>query len=384
MIKRLSINNIKFLSEMFPVVIIIGPRQCGKTTLVKNFIRGKYYDLERPSDFQVFSGDAEYALSKTKKPLILDEVQHLPETFNVLRSIIDENRKLNGQFYLLGSVNPFILKNVSESLAGRCALVELTPFVFNEIKRKVSMDSFWLKGGYPEALLENNLKKWALWEENYIRTFIERDIVRHGINMSPAQIRTFLAMLANSHGNILNSSELGMSMGITYHTVNKYLDILESYFLIRRLQPYYASIKKRLIKSPKFYYRDSGILHSLLGINNENDLLENPKRGGSWEGFAIDQIISAENLKEPGARFYYFRTYSGIEVDLIVERGHKRTGIEIKLSASVSLKDYSNLNTLIEDKVIKQGILIYKGNREFTVKDKIKVIPLDIFLSKYD
>lgn len=382
MIKRNSVKFIKTLAEMFPAVIIIGPRQSGKTTLVKNFIKGEYYDLEKPSDIQVFLPNAEYGLSKAKKPLIIDEVQHLPEIFNVLRSLIDENRKKNGQFYLLGSVNPFLLKDVSESLAGRVGVAELTPFLYDEIKQKVSFDDLWLKGAYPDAVLEKDVKKWALWEENYIRTFIERDIVRHGINMSSTQMRTMLMMLANIHGNLINASELGKSMGLSYHTVNKYLDILESYFLIRRLQPFHVNIKKRLVKASKFYFRDSGILHSLLRISNSKDLLENHRRGSSWEGFIIEQVINREKLFNPSSNFYFFRTHAGLEVDLIIEKGAKKTGIEVKLANSITHKDYQNIDTLIKDGLIDNGIILYKGERFFNVTDKIQIIPAEKYLSE--
>ena len=380
MINRICIKKLKSLKEVFPAILIIGPRQAGKTTLTRHFIQGEYYDLEKPSDLQVFLADIELALKSIPKPLIIDEAQQLPLLFNVLRSIIDENRKENGQYYILGSVNPLLVKNISESLAGRVGILELTPFLYVEIKALKNFDELWLKGGFPDSLLTSNNENSSLWLENYISTFIERDMIRHGINFSPNQIRIFLGMLANIHGNILNSSEIGKSMGISYHTVNKYLDILESYFLIRRLQPYFVNIKKRLVKSPKFYFRDSGILHSILGLNSKRNLLESPKRGNSWEGFIIEQIINYEQLNNK-PNFYYYRSHAGLEVDLIIERSAtKRIGIEIKLAASLSRRDYSNLHSLIEDGIIEEGFVLYKGNRAFSLSTNIQAIPADMYI----
>ena len=380
MIKRISLNKIRAAAKQFPAVLLIGPRQCGKTTLVKNFVEGKYFDLERPSDMQIFSLNPEFALDGLPRPLILDEAQNLPEMFNVLRSIIDDDRKNYGQFYLLGSVNPLLISEISESLAGRVAIIELTPFLFDEVKKYKSIDECWLRGGYPDALFFENEDLWQMWMENYVRTFIERDMARHGINLNPFQIRRFLLMLANIHGCILNSSELGKALGISYHTVNKYLDILENYFLIRRLQPYFVNIKKRLLKASKFYFRDSGLCHFLLNIKSKDDLIVSPKCGNSWEGFVIDQIISYAKLKDSNVQCYYFRTHAGLEVDLILDYGDVKKGIEIKLSTSVSKKDFANLNALIKEKIIDEGLVIYKGEHSFPVTDKINAMSLEQYL----
>ncbi len=381
MISRCCKENITKLSGLFPAILIIGPRQAGKTTLCRHFIKGEYYDLERPSDIQVFEGDIEFALENTPRPVVIDEAQQLPELFNVLRSLIDEDRKKNGRYYLLGSVNPFLLKNISESLAGRVGIVELTPFFYKEVKNKKKLDELWLKGGYPDSLLTRTNEDSFLWRENYISTFIERDMIRHGVDMSPRQIRIFLGMLSNIHGNILNLSEIGKSMGISYHTVNKYLDILESYFLIRRLHPYHANIRKRLVKSPKFYFRDSGILHSLLQLKDHRRLLESPKRGNSWEGFLIEQIINHCRTVTPHVNFYYFRTHAGLEADFIIESNNTKIGIEIKLSASLKPEDYRNMRSLKQQKIIDQGIVLYKGKRTFPIEDKIQAMPAEKYLS---
>ena len=381
MIPRCCEKNIKKLSGLFPAIFIIGPRQSGKTTLCRQYIKGEYYDLERPSDIQVFEGDIELALENTPKPVVIDEAQQLPELFNVLRSLIDENRKKNGQYYLLGSVNPLLLKSISESLAGRVGIVELTPFFYKEVRNKRKLDELWRKGGYPDSLLTRTNEDSFLWRENYISTFIERDMIRHGVDISPRQIRIFLGMLSNIHGNILNSSEIGKSMGISYHTVNKYLDILEGYSLVRRLYPYHANIKKRLVKSPKFYFRDSGILHSLLQLKDHRNLMESPKRGNSWEGFLIEEIINHQRIVNPHLNFYYFRTHTGLEADLIIENSNSKTGIEIKLSASLKPDDYRNLITLKQQKIIDRGVVLYKGKRTFPIEDNIQAMPAEKYLN---
>jgi predicted AAA+ superfamily ATPase len=374
MIKRHAENMVKELSQQFPAVLILGPRQCGKTTLAKYFLEGEYFDLERPSDQQVFLDDIEFALTRLETPLIIDEAQTLPELFPVLRSMIDLDRQQSGRYYLLGSVNPVLIKHISESLAGRVGVIELTPFLFSEISDlKIDLSDFWLKGGFPDALKEKEAK-WQRWQENYIRTFIERDIPRYGVKTSPIQIRRMMGMLAHQHGGLFNASELGRSLGVSYHTVRSHLDLLEGHFLIRRLPPYFPNIKKRIVKSPKVYIRDSGVLHYLLGVSNERSLLESPKRGNSWEGFMIEQIISREMLQKTGSLFYFYRTHAGAEIDLIIDRGSERIGYEFKCSVSIGKKDYANLQAGIDDGIIHKGFIVYMGERSFPVADQISVV----------
>jgi predicted AAA+ superfamily ATPase len=374
MIKRHAENMVKELSQQFPAVLILGPRQCGKATLAKYFLEGEYFDLERPSDQQVFLDDIEFALTRLETPLIFDEAQTLPELFPVLRSMIDLDRQQSGRYYLLGSVNPVLIKHISESLAGRVGVIELTPFLFSEISDlKIDLSDFWLKGGFPDALKEKEAK-WQRWQENYVRTFIERDIPRYGVKTSPIQIRRMMVMLAHQHGGLFNSSELGRSLGVSYHTVRSHLDLLEGHFLIRRLPPYFPNIKKRIVKSPKVYIRDSGVLHYLLGVSNERSLLESPKRGNSWEGFMIEQIIGREMLKKTGSLFYFYRTHAGAEIDLIIDRGSERIGYEFKCSVSIGKKDYANLQAGIDDGIIHKGFIVYMGERSFPVADQISVV----------
>jgi len=364
------------LAQQFPAVLILGPRQCGKTTLAKEFLAGEYFDLEKPSDRQVFAGDAELAFRHFTGPCILDEAQVLPELFPVLRALIDEQRERCGRFFLLGSVNPALVRAISESLAGRVGLVELTPFLFSEVADLAGRNvaSLWLRGGFPDAFLAADESSWALWQDNYLRTLVERDLVRQGVRLSAFEMQRFMGLLTHHHGGLLNASELGRAMGLSYHTVGAFLDILEGHFLIRRLPPYFANLGKRLVKSPKVYLRDSGLLHHLLGIPDERRLLESPQRGSSWEGFVIEQLIALETLAHVGSRFYFYRTHAGAEVDLIIDRGQTRIGYEVKCSASVGKGDWSNLRGAIDAGIIQSGFVVYLGERSFPVEERISVV----------
>ncbi len=375
MIKRRAQNMVQELSQQFPAVLILGPRQCGKTTLAKHFLKGEYFDLERPSDQQIFVDDIEFALRRFDTPLILDEAQTLPELFPALRSMIDLDRQQTGRYYLLGSVNPALVKHISESLAGRVGIVELTPFLFSEITGlKIDLTDFWLKGGFPDALKEKEGSKWQRWQENYIRTFVERDIPRYGVKISPIQIRRLMGMLAHQHGGLFNASDLGRSLGVSYHTIRSHLDLMEGHFLVRRLPPYFPNIRKRIVKSAKVYIRDSGVLHYLLGISSERSLLESPKRGSSWEGSMIEQIISREMLQRAGSLFYFYRTHAGAEIDLIIDRGSERIGYEFKCSVSTGKRDWANLQAAIDEALIHKGLVVYMGERNFPVTEQISVV----------
>jgi predicted AAA+ superfamily ATPase len=375
MIKRQAEIMVRELARQFPAVLILGPRQCGKTTLAKYFLEGEYFDLEKPSDQQIFLDDIEFALRRLQPPLIIDEAQTLPELFPVLRSMIDLDRQRTGSYYLLGSVNPALIKHISESLAGRVGIIELTPLLFSEISDlKIAFTDFWLKGGFPDALKEKENSKWQRWQDNYLRTFIERDVPRYGVKISPIQIRRLMVMLAHQHGGLLNASDLGRSLGVSYHTIGNYLDLMEGHFLIRRLPPYFPNIKKRIVKSPKIYIRDSGVLHNLLGVSSEKSLLGSPKRGSSWEGFMIEQIINREMLERPGSLFYCLRTHAGAEIDLIIDRGSERIGYEFKCSVSVVKRDWTNLQAGIEQGVTHRGFFVYLGERDFPVTEAIRVV----------
>ncbi len=378
MIPRVASDLIKKLSEQFPAVFIQGSRQCGKTTLALSFLEGDYFDLEKPSDRQVFAEDIEYALRQFENPIIFDETQELPELFPVLRALIDEDRKKTGRFFLLGSVNPVLVHQVSETLAGRIGIVELSPLLFPEVaKHGIPLNELWMKGGFPDALLAETMEKWEYWQENYRRTYIERDLIRHGIKASPVQMGQLLGLIAGRNGGLLNLSELGRLFGASYHTIGSYLDLLEGHFILRRLQPYHPSIEKRFVKSPKLYIRDSGLLHGFLGISGQRELLSSPQKGGSFEGMMIEQIIGMEQVASVGSRFYFYRSHAGAEIDLIVDRGSERIGFEFKCAASAGRRDWAPLIGGIKDGMIHRGFLVNMGDRSFRPAEGIQVIPAE-------
>ncbi len=383
MIFRKSEPILKRLAAQFPAVLVLGARQCGKATLARHLIEGRYFDLDKPSDVQVFTGDIEYALRQLKGPLILDEAQTVPALFPALRALIDEAPRSHGRFLLLGSVNPQLVRNISEALAGRVGISELTPFLLSEVagRRGAKIERLWLRGGFPDAYLARSAEAWRRWEEDYVRTFVERDVARHRLTLSSAEVWRLMTMLAHSQGGVLNYSSLGRALGYTYHTVQNLLDLLEGHFLIRRLAPYHADVGERLVKAPKAYIRDSGMLHHLLGIQNMDALMTSPHRGNSFEGFMIEQIVALENLRGPGSTFYFFRTHTGAGIDLLIDRGHSRIGFEFKATASTAQGDWTHLQSGIESKVIDQGVLVYRGSREFAVDDRIRVVPAVELLS---
>jgi uncharacterized protein len=377
MIPRSAEPRLKRLAAQFPAVIMLGPRQCGKMTLARHFVNGRYFDLEKPSDLQVFTGDIEYALRQLKGPLILDEAQTLPALFPVLRALIDESRRAHGRFFLLGSVSPELVRNISETLAGRVGMLELTPFVYAEVagRRGVKLETLWQRGGFPDAFLEREVQTWLAWHESYMRTFVERDIARHQLTLSAAEVGRLMRMLAHSHGGLLNYSSLGRSLGYSYHTVQNVVDLLEGYFLVRRLPPYHANVGKRLVKSPKLYVRDSGVLHYLLGIRDMDALVTSPARGNSFEGFMIEQIVTLENLHHAGSGFYFYRTHAGAEIDLLIDRGQSRIGFELKAAASTEPRDWQHLAAGVKDGLIDRGVVVYGGRRAFDVSATIRVVP---------
>jgi predicted AAA+ superfamily ATPase len=325
----------------YPAVALAGPRQCGKTTLAQA-LGGRYFDLEQESDRLRL--DLEWdSLASGKDLAILYEAQSWPEVFARLRGAIDRERKRMGRFLLLGSVSPSLMAQVSESLAGRLSLVELTPFLLPELNAKASQKRRWLCGGYPDGGVLNP-KQYPRWQLDYVSLLAQRDLPTWGLPSKPQTTERLLRMLAALHGQEWNASQVGSSLGLSYHTVNSYLDYLAGAFLIRRLAPYQANIKKRLIKSPKIYWRDSGILHALLNVFDDKALLNQPWVGASWEGFVIEQAIGT--LSAHGIPFaaYYFRTSDQHELDLVLDFGKELWAVEVKLTSEPGTADMVKLN----------------------------------------
>ncbi len=326
---------------VYPAVALIGPRQCGKTTLAQS-MGGFYFDLEQEEERLRL--DLEWdAVVAGKGLAILDEAQAWPEVFTRLRGAIDRDRKRMGRFLILGSVSPSLMVQVSESLAGRLAIVELTPFLWTELKTKASRGCRWLYGGYPDGgVLEP--KQFPRWQLDYLALLAQRDLPMWGFPAKPQTTDRLLRMLAAVHGQTWNASQVGQSLGLSYQTVNSYLDYLEGAFLIRRLQPYQANIRKRLVKSPKVYWCDSGLLHALLNVPDERTLIAQPWVGASWEGYVIEQTIG--ELSSRGCIFeaYYFRTSDQYELDLVLDLGPERWAVEVKLTTSPGPADMTRLD----------------------------------------
>jgi hypothetical protein len=326
--------------KTYPAVVLVGPRQCGKTTLAKS-MAGTYYDLEQePERLRL---DLEWdALLQRNDLAILDEAQSWPEVFPRLRGAIDRDRKRMGRFLLLGSVSPSLMGQVSESLAGRLSMIELTPFLWTELKAIPSRARRWLCGGYPDGGVLKP-RQYPRWQLDYLALLAQRDLPLWGFPAKPQTTDRLLRMLGAMHGQTWNASRVGQSLGFSYQTVNTYLDYLVGAFLIRRLQPYQANIRKRLVKSPKIYWRDSGLLHALLNIPDERTLIAQPWVGASWEGFVIEQAIGQLSSQGRAFEAYYFRTSDQNELDLVLELGSERWAVEIKLSASPGPADMARL-----------------------------------------
>lgn len=365
-----------------PAIAIIGPRQCGKSTLAKKIISGidraAYLDLESPSDINKLR-DAEAFFNLNAGNLIcLDEIQRVPELFPVLRSVIDRTGR-NGQFIILGSASPDLLKQSSESLAGRLAYFELTPFLSSECDTKNSvmgLRKLWLRGGFPRSFLARNEHESFAWRIDFIRTFLERDIPQLGFQIPAKKLGRFWNMCAHVHGQVLNSSKLGESLSVSHHTVRSYVDLLEQTFLLRVLMPYEANLKKRLIKSPKMYIRDTGLLHALLSIETHNDLLGHPVYGFSWEGFAIENLISSL----PQWRPFFYRTASGSEIDLILEKGRKVVAIEFKASTAPEVT--RKFRTALEILEIKEAWIVAPVKQAYPIDKYISVAPIETVIQQ--
>ena len=368
--------------SFFPIVAILGPRQCGKSTLAKNlsskFKNFVYLDLESLGDLNRID-DPELFFRVNQDSLVcLDEIQRKPEIFSFLRSIVDRDGKA-GRILILGSASGDLLRQSSESLAGRISYVELTPFTVSELSSfdGYSLYDHWFRGGYPRSCLAPNTDLSVRWIENFIKTYIDRDIPGFGIELHSQNLHRLFMMCAHQTGQILNRSKLGESLGVSYNTIKRYIDILEKTFVVRTVNPYYRNVKKRIVKSPKLYIRDTGLLHSLLGIHDFNDLLGNPLYGSSWETFVVENIISEMN----GWQYFFYRTSNGGELDLVLERGDNRIGIEAK--ASTAPRPSKGFWNSLEDLGIRDSWIISPVERAYEIRKNVMVGNIKDFLSFY-
>jgi len=331
MFDRLAAARLHRLARAFPAVSVLGARQAGKTTLARSVFAGyAHVDLEDPRVAQRYREDARHQLDAAGRGgLILDEAQAAPQLFNALRGAIDAERGRNGRFVILGSAQPALVRAISQSLAGRVAVVDLDPLSACEAASGGSPRSWrelWLKGGFPGAL-QGDFRDW--WE-SYLRLLLERDLPQYGVAADSVFLRRLLTMLAHVHGGLFNASALASSLGVSYHTVQRYVDVLEAVFLLRRLQPYFRNVGKRLTKAPKLYLRDTGLLHHLLNIGTHDELAGHPSRGASWEGFVIEDVLRRERVAHPGSQPWFWRTAAGAEIDLLLDRGTHRIALEVK------------------------------------------------------
>jgi predicted AAA+ superfamily ATPase len=376
MIKRNIQEAIERSLKKYPVVSMLGSRQVGKTTLanmIKDEIRKKviYLDLELSSDLNKLQEPELYLGQFSSDTLvIIDEIQRMPSLFPLIRALVDKKR-IQGQFLILGSASPELIRHSSESLAGRIIYHELTPFVLHEIGYEHIL-KLWLRGGYPVSYLSENDDDSFSWRESFIKTYLERDIPQFGIHIPAVQLRRFWTMLAHSHGQLWNASQIANSMGISAPTVRNYLDILGDTFIVRQLQSYYLNIKKRLRKSPKVYIRDSGLLHTLLRIGSIENLQGHPSVGRSWEGFVIEQILG---IIPEGWQAFFYRTGAGAEIDLLLINGkNEPIAIEIKYSASpTTSRGFWNA---FNDLSCKKGFIVYPGKESYPLGKNVYTLPI--------
>ncbi|RMG60429.1 MAG: ATP-binding protein [Bacteroidetes bacterium] len=358
--------------QIFPVVALLGPRQCGKSTLALHTISGAedfvYLDLERPADLRKLEDPELFFRANVAKRFCLDEIQQRPDLFPVLRGLVDQDRQ-PGKWLLLGSASRDLIQQSSETLAGRIGYLELTPFIQAELPpdREIELHDHWLRGGFPLSLFQENDRFSYLWRENFIRTFIERDLPQLGAQISAKLIRRFLSMLAHNQGQLLNNSHLGSALGISHNTVRNYIDILEQAFILRSLPPFLPNLKKRLIKSPKVYLRDSGLLHSLLEIDTFNRLLGHPVFGSSWEGFVIENLLAAL----PGWQASFYRTSSGNEIDLILQRQDRTVAVEIKASTAPKLS--KGFFLALNDLGITEAWVVCPAHEPYALREQVRV-----------
>lgn len=386
MVERHYGSLLRRLLRRFPSVTVLGPRQCGKTTFIRAALPAwTYLDLERPSDGVPLAADPEARLNQLGDKVVFDEAQRVPELFPILRGVIDSRRSQRGRFVLLGSASPSLVRQISESLAGRTAFLDLSPFRWSEVKshrQTGGLATLWFRGGFPPAFLERDDRARHEWLESYTRAFIERDLPALGIEVSASQMRKLWTMLAHCNGGVWNASQLAASLGVSYHTVNRYVDILEQTFLIRKLPPYFANVGKRLVKSPKIYFRDTGLLHFFLGIHSASALDTHPARGMSWEAFIIDQLISTFQQAVPGSQAYFWRTSRGNEIDLLVDLGTKKIPFEIKLHSAPSPQDAGTLQQCMRDLKLPRGYLVHSGRDHYSLGNGITALSAEQMLSR--
>lgn len=375
--RPLYLQKVDQLFAVHPIVGILGARQCGKTTLSQMYAGDRadvtVFDLENSRDLAKLDNPM-LALESLKGLIIIDEIQKRPDLFPVLRVLID---KFKGQqtYLILGSASRELIRQSSETLAGRIGYLELSPFSLLEAK---DAKRLWIRGGFPLSYLADDIQLSAVWRKSFIKTFLEQDIPNLGFHIPPHALRRFWMMLAHYHGNVLNASEIGRSLGISDTTVKRYLDILSGTFMMRQLPAWFENIKKRQVKSPKIYFRDSGIFHSLLGVTEADNLRNHPKCGASWEGFALEEVIRFHGVDAEDC--YFWGTHAGAELDLLIIKNNKRLGFEFKYSDAPRLT--KSMKIAYETLKLDHLTLIMPGTDNFPLgRDDIRAIGLESYLA---
>ncbi|MEM9557737.1 MAG: ATP-binding protein [Acidobacteriota bacterium] len=393
--RRRHLEALRDLLRWSPVVAILGARQIGKTTLARQLAedapqelgiddgaRVTFFDLEDPTDLAVLDADPKLALADLRGLVVIDEVQRRPDLFPVLRVLVDRPQA-PARFLILGSASPELLRQSSETLAGRIVHYELGPLALDEAaearsqesraeERSELMNRLWFRGGFPRSLLAGSDPQSVQWRRAFVRTFLERDIPALGITVAPATLDRFWAMLAHYHGETWNGAEMARAFGMSSSTVRRYLDILTSTFVVRQLRPWHANLKKRQVKAPKIYLRDTGLLHTLLQIDSFEQLQRHPKIGASWEGFALDQVMV--RLGAPTDRCYFWATHGGAELDFLVRDGDRALGFEIKRTSAPKVT--RSMRTALEDLELDRLDIIYPGSRLLRLAERVRAVPL--------
>lgn len=355
------------------VVAILGPRQCGKTTLSRQFAsqwksEATFFDLEHPRDVQRLE-EPMLALENISGLIVIDEVQRTPDLFPVLRVLADRNKK--AKYLILGSASRDLIRQSSETLAGRISYLEIGGFS-SQLVGASKTERLWIRGSFPRSFLAQNEAASYQWRQDFIATFLERDIPQLGINIPAKALGRFWRMLAHYHGQVFNASEIGRSLGVSDHTAQRYLDLLSGTFMVRQLRPWYSNTKKRIVKRPKIYFRDSGILHALFALENKKDVLSHPKLGASWEGFALEEAVRTAGLKEE--EVFFWSVHSAAEVDLVFPKKGRLYGLEVKYVQAPRVTN--SLRSAMSELSLSHLWIIYPGKVSYPLDKNITVIPM--------
>ena len=374
--RKQDIKAVQNLIDSFPVTAILGPRQCGKTTLARSFKAQHSFDLENPRDEAILE-HPQLALENLKGLIVIDEIQRKPDLFTLLRFLVDSNH--DQKYLILGSASRDLIRQGSETLAGRIAYYQLGGFRLDDVGAG-TLAGLWLRGGLPRSLLARTDEESFMWRRQYISTFLERDIPQLGFSIPARTLRRFWTMLSHYHGQLLNHAELARSFGVSDMTVRKYCELLEGAFMIRLLQPWAINIGKRVVRRPKLYLRDSGLFHALMSMETMEQVQSNPKLGASWEGFALEMISQALNMDEQDV--YFWRTHSGSELDLYWQKGTRNWGVEIKYQDAPRLT--RSMRIAIDSLKLDRLWIVYPGKKSYPVAADIHVLSLNDIGSSWE